>query len=164
MSIQKIRRSVLLTAGLGVLAVGGLLAGRLFARGVESSHGMAPRMFYRMARALDLTDAQRSQVRSILKNHAPQIEAQARAVIAARRALHDAVLAQPMDEAAIRSRALDLGNAHAEGAVLFARIHAEIAPILTQDQKDKLQQLRERMRQRSDDSLKSLDEWLRSAG
>jgi len=163
MSIQTIRRSVLAAAILGALAVSGLVAGRLFARGVgEGSYGTAPRMFHRLARALDLTDQQRSQVRGILKAHATEIETQVRAGVTARRALHDAVLTQPMDETGIRSRAAELGNVHADGAVLFAKIHAEIAPILTQQQKDKLQEFRDRMRQRGEESFKSLDEWLRS--
>lgn len=164
MSIQNIRRSVLIAAGIGVLAVAGLFAGRLFAHQMGGrSHGgsMAPRMFGRMVRELDLTDAQQAQIRAILKTHADEIEAHVKLGMDARRALHDAVLTQPTDEAAIRLRAQELGNVHGDGAILFARLRTEVWPILSGDQQQKLAGLHLRMREHGDDALKSLDAFLR---
>jgi len=165
MSIQHVRRSVLAAAAVGALALAGLSAGRLFARGAGEGFGhgaFGPRMFEHMARALDLSDAQRSQVKGILKAHLTEIESQFEAGASARRALHDAIGAQPIDEALIRSKAMELGAVHAEGAVLFARIRAEVLPLLTEDQKAKMQKLHEHMRQRGQGAAKSLDTWLRS--
>lgn len=164
MSIQNIRRSVLIAAGIGVLAFAGLFAGRLFAHQMGGHfHGgsMAPRMFQHIARELDLTDAQQAQIRGILKTHADEIEAHVKAGMEARRALHDAVLIQPTDEASIRLRAQELGNVHGDGAILFAKIRAEVWPILTGDQQQKLAGLHGRMREHGDEALKSLDAFLR---
>ena len=58
--------------------------------------------------ALDLTDDQKAQIKAILRTHATEIEAQMTAGTAARRALHDAIMAAPIDEAAIRARAAEL--------------------------------------------------------
>jgi len=164
MSIQHIRRSVLTAAAVGALAFAGLFAGRLFARGHGEGFGggFGPRMFNHMARALDLTDAQRGQVKGILRSHLTEIETQFTASSAARAALHDAIHAQPIDEQLIRSKAMELGAVHAEGAVLFARIRTEILPLLTEDQKAKMQKLHEHMKQRGDGAAKALDDWLRS--
>ena len=148
MSIQNIRRSVLIAAGVGRWPSRGLFAGRLMARQM-APHGpgdaaMAPRMFARISRHLDLTEDQQARIRAMLKTHAPEIEAQVQAGMDARRALHEAVMVQPTDETAIRSLGDQVGTAHAEGALLFARIRTEIWPILTADQREKLQNFHSR--------------------
>ena len=164
MSIRNIRRSVFLAAGVGALAVSGLLAGRLMAQmGPHGPHdaGMAPRMFARISRRLDLTEDQQARIRAVLKTHAAEIEAQVQAGMDARRSLHEAVMAQPTDETAIRSLGAQVGSAHAEGALLFAKIRAEVWPVLTADQREKLQSFHFRRRQHGDEAMKSLDQWLR---
>jgi Spy/CpxP family protein refolding chaperone len=167
MSIQNIRRSVLIAAGIGALAVSGLLAGRLVAHqmggGGPFGGPMAPRLFRHVARQLDLTDAQQAQIREILKTHADEIEAQVQSGMKARRALHDAILVTPTDEATIRQRAQELGGVHAEGALLFARVRAEVWPLLTAEQQQKAVSLHTRRRERGDDALRSLDSFLRGA-
>lgn len=164
MSIQKIRRSVLAATLLGGLAVSGLLAGRLLARQGDLGHmhpDAAPKMFRHLAKQLDLSADQQSQIRGILKNHADEISANVRAGMDARRALHQAVLAQPVDEQAIRSLAMQAGQAHGEAAILYAKIRGEVWPLLTAEQRDKMTQLHGRMKDRGDAALDSLDKWLR---
>ena len=164
MSIQQIRKSVLAGAGIAVLGVAGLVAGRLsagaFPPGAHSDFG--PRTFSRIARALDLSDDQKSQVKAVLKTHASEIETQIKASATARRAVHAAVLAQPLDEAAIRAAAQTLGQVHADGAVLFAKIRAEVQPILTEEQRAKIQKLHERMGNRAESAVKSFEAFLGS--
>lgn len=164
MSIQRIRKSVLIGSGVLALAAAGLLAGRLSAGAFpERAHSdFAPRIFGRIARALDLTDDQKGQIKTVLKSHAAEIEAQMKASAAARRALHDAVLAQPADEAAIRARAAELGQVHGDGAILFSKVRTEIQPILTPEQRDRIQTFRERMRRHGDAAARSFENFLRS--
>ncbi len=164
MSIQQIRKSVLVGAGIAVLGAAGLAAGRLSA-GAFPGRGRSdfgPRAFGRISRALDLSDDQKTQIKAILKTHAAEIQAQIKASASARRAVHDAVLAQPLDETAIRAAAQKLGQVHADGAVLFARIRTEVQPILTDEQRAKIQTFRERMRGRAESALKSFDALLES--
>ncbi len=164
MSIQNVRRSVLIGAALVALAVTGLFAGRLVAHQMGGHYGspmMAPRLFGHLARKLDLSDTQKGQIREILKNHADEIEAHVKSAIDARRALHDAIMVQPTDEPTIRQRAQELGNVHADGALLFARIRSEVWPILSSDQQQKMASLHSHMREHSDEALKSLDAFLR---
>ena len=79
----------------------------------------------------------------------------------ARRALHQALLAQPVDESSIRNLAMQAGAAHGESAIVFAKIRAEIWPILNPDQQAKLTQLHGQMKDRGDAAFQSLDKWLR---
>jgi periplasmic protein CpxP/Spy len=164
MSIQNIRRSVLIVVGVAALAVGGLFAGRLFAHQMDhgSGSGSGPKhMFARISRQLSLTEAQQAQIRVVLKSHADEIEAQAQSGTAARRALHDAVLSASADEATIRSLAAQVGAAQGDASVLYAKIRAEVWPILTSDQQKSFATFHSQMRQRTDDSAKALDQWLR---
>jgi len=163
-SLQRIQKSAALGAVIVVLAAGGLLAGRFsagaFPRGGHS--GFGPRIFGRIARDLDLSGDQKARIKAILRAHAPEIETQMKASAAARQAVHDAVLAQPVDEAAIRSAAARLGQVHADGAVLFARVRTEVEPILTDDQRAKIQKFRERASRRADAAVKSFEAFLES--
>lgn len=169
MSISNIRRSVLVAAGIAALATVGLFAGRLVAGSMpEGGHGFGPhgdlgpgRLLEHVADRLDLSDAQRAQVRAILKGRASEIEAQMQAGAEVRRALHDAVHADPVDEAAIRARAVEFGRVHGDGLQLLARIRAEILPTLTADQKAQLQTMHERMRGRGQHGSRTFAEWLR---
>ncbi len=167
MTIQQIRKSVLVGAGIAVLGAAGLVAGRLSAgafpgRGAPPHSDFAPHVFGRIARALDLSDDQKSQIKAVLKTRASEIEAQIKASASARRAVHEAVLAEPPDEAAIRAAAQKFGQVHADAAVLFAKIRTEIQPILTSEQRAKIQKFRERMRNRAESAVKSFEAFLGS--
>jgi protein CpxP len=99
-------------------------------------------------RGLDLTDAQRDQVRAVMQSHRAEFEAQAQKLGPARRALNDAVTAETLDEAAIRQRAAEVAAIEAEGAVLRARVHGEIWALLTPEQQQKARELKARADQR----------------
>jgi len=164
MKIPSLSKILLTLTSLGLLAAGGLFAGRLSANSLpEGSEHSPHRMFGRLSRALDLTDGQKAQVKSILKSHAAEIEAQMAKSSAARHALHDAVNAQPFDEAAIRARAADVGQAQADAAVLFAKIRTEVVPLLTDDQKQKLQTFSQKMRSRGEHGRQAFADFVRSA-
>lgn len=163
MSLTTLRKSALFAAAAATLAAGGIFAGRLFAGSMPGEGERAPRhMFGRMARALELTDDQKAQVRSILKSHAAEIEQRMAAGAAARRALRDAIRTEPVNESAIRAAAAAAGSARADGAVLFARIRAEVLPVLTADQRQKLQAMEEKMKSRGERGAKALSEFVRS--
>ena len=164
MSLQRIQKSAALGVVIVALAAGGLLAGRFsagaFPQGGHS--GFGPRVFGRIARDLDLSGDQKARIKTILKAHASEIETQMKASAAARQAVHDAVLAQPVDESAIRAAAARLGQVHADGAVLFAKVRTEVDPILTDDQRARIQKFRERAVHRSDSAVKSFEAFLES--
>ncbi|MEP6800782.1 MAG: Spy/CpxP family protein refolding chaperone [Acidobacteriota bacterium] len=164
MSIQQIRKSVLIVAGVAALAAAGLFAGRLSADAFphKTRGDFAPRMFGRMARFLDLTGDQQTQIKGVLKAHAGEIEAQMTAKRAARQALRQAMLAQPIDEAAIRQRAMESGQVEADGAVLFARLRAEVDPILTPEQRTRVQTFGTHARRHRDNAVQSFDNFVKS--
>ena len=164
MSIHQIRRSVLIAAGILALAVSGLVAGRLFGRQLAPGFGHGPRaarIYEHLASELGLSDAQRLQVRGVLKAHADEILGHAQAAMNARRAMRDAVMAPQPDDATIRSLAAQMGNVHADGAMMVIRIRSEIWPILTPEQQQKLVALHAKMGHRGDEDLQALGAFLK---
>ena len=103
-------------------------------------------------RALELTDAQREQIRGIAKAH----EAEFREIGGRLRTAHEGVnalvTADAVDEAAIRARSGELAAVEADAAIMRARVHQEVFNVLTAEQQAKARELRaqrqERMKQR----------------
>jgi Spy/CpxP family protein refolding chaperone len=161
MPIVRKNRRLALTAGAGALglAVAGLFAASL-AASTPNGGGGEPRGLGRTARRLGLSEDQREQIRGILKTHAAEIETQMRAARSGRKALGDAMAAQPVDEGRIREQALALGGVRADGAVLRARIRSEVWPILTAEQQEKAKQLRSLRGKREKRRMDALERWL----
>ena len=105
-------------------------------------------MFGPELRALELTDAQREQVKAIMESHREGQKVEREKMMTARKALHDAIAADPFDEAAIRAAAGAVGALDADAAVEQARIRAEIFGILTPEQVKKAKELRTEMENR----------------
>jgi Spy/CpxP family protein refolding chaperone len=165
MRLPGLSKTLLSLISLGLLAAGGLFAGRLSAGSFpDGSIEHSPlRMFGRLSRALDLSAEQKARVKTILKNHADEIDIQLAKSGAARLALHEAITREPMDETTIRARAADVGQAQADGAVLFARIRTEILPLLTEEQKQKLQAFSQKMRGRRERGRQAFADFIRSS-
>jgi protein CpxP len=103
-----------------------------------------------LAARLDLTDAQRDTVRRIMDAHRDELTALGDRGFAARRAVHAAIIAESVDEAAVRARSADLAVVEADTAVAHARIHAEIWQILTPDQQAQARKLQEEIASRQE--------------
>jgi protein CpxP len=87
-----------------------------------------------MLERLNLTDAQREQVKSIRESHKNEITAAADKAFAAHQALQGAISSEQFDESAIRARSTDVAAADADFAVLQGRIYSEVWQILTPEQ------------------------------
>lgn len=92
-------------------------------------------------RGIDLTDAQREQVRSIMDSHKDEFQKAGTLLRDAHRAFAEAVQADAINEANIRTRSTAIANAMADEAILRAKVRAEVHGILTAEQ---LQQLKDR--------------------
>jgi protein CpxP len=121
-------------------------------RGMRGLHGM---VLGHIGRELGVTDAQREQIKTIMESHKPELQSITTRGVEARKALHEAVSAEPFDEQAIRERAAAVAAVDADGAVLRAKVRSEIfQQVLTAEQREKAKTLRgkfeERMRERHD--------------
>jgi protein CpxP len=149
------RTTRLLTAALAVITLGlGTIA---MAQppdggggGRRGHHGFGPGGFGRggpggpgfALRQLDLTDAQRDQVKAIFESHKDQFQAIGERMKTARQAQQAAIETQPLDEATIRAKTTDLAAVQADAAVLRAQVHAAIFQVLTPEQQEKAKSLK----------------------
>jgi periplasmic protein CpxP/Spy len=105
-------------------------------------------------RGLELTDAQREQVRGVMQSHDAAFKEIGERMRTARQALDGVVTADTVDEAGIRAKAAEVAAVDADAAVLRARVHQEVFSLLTAEQQAKARELRaqmqERMKQRGD--------------
>jgi periplasmic protein CpxP/Spy len=107
-------------------------------RGPGGPMGMLPRL----SREINLTDAQRDQIKAIAESHRADWRALSDRARTARSALNAAVNAEPIDEALIRQKSSEVAAVDADIAVARARAHAEVRQILTAGQKEQLKSMK----------------------
>jgi len=95
---------------------------------------------------LGLTDAQQDQIKKILESHKDEAQAFAKEAQPAHEALRNAV--ESNDVGAIQAASTTLASVIAKGAVLRAKVHAEVFGVLTDEQRAKAKELRDRAEQR----------------
>jgi len=127
----------------GPMGPGGF-SGRRGPGGPGGPGGLVPGL-----RALDLTEAQRAQVKATMDAHKATADGQRETIAAARKALHAAVTAATFDEATVRQKAADLAAIEADGAVLRAKVYSEVWALLTPAQQAKATALQTERAQRA---------------
>ena len=90
---------------------------------------------------LDLSYAQKQQIRDITKRHREQSQPVVQRLQQAMEAQRAAIEAMPVNEALVRSAAQDLAAVQADMAVEQARLHSDIFAVLTVEQQEKARQL-----------------------
>ena len=103
------------------------------------------------ARELNLTDAQREQIRTAVQAHQEEMQAIGEKMATARKALDDAITAEQFDENAIRAKANEVAAIEADSAVLRAKVHQAAWSVLTPEQKQKAAELKGQREQRMKD-------------
>lgn len=98
----------------------------------------------RFMRRLDLTDAQRDQVKNIFQEQAPAVRERMEAARKAQQELRSMALSPNFDSARARDLADTAAKAQADAAVLRAEGMSKVYALLTPEQRQKLEERRER--------------------
>lgn len=93
-----------------------------------------------MLERLNLSDAQKDRVKAVVDSRRDEMKAVGDRQRTAHDALDSAVTADTFDEAAIRSRSMELAAVEADMVVLQARVRSEIFQILTPEQQAQAKQ------------------------
>ena len=101
-----------------------------------------------LAGHLNLTDAQKDQLKGIMDSHRDELTGLGDRAMKARQTLQTAVMADAVDEGLIRTRAADLATIESDLAVAHARIHADVFRILTPEQQAQAREAQAQMVQR----------------
>lgn len=94
-----------------------------------------------LASRLELSDAQKDQIKSIAQSHADEWKALLTREQQARLAQQAAIVSAQFDEVTIRQRSADLAAVDADISVARARAHGELLQLLNTDQQAKLKDL-----------------------
>ena len=152
-----------LAAGICSLGMVAVLSAPMMARGPEGRGGRGMRghggmrgpmgagMLGLPLRGLELTDAQREQVRGIVSARQADFRAVGDRLRAAHQAQRQAVTRVPVDENEIRARVSEASAVEADFAVLRARVHEQVYQVLTPEQQAKAKTLQaERQKKRAE--------------
>ena len=89
--------------------------------GRQHRFGHRVRMMHAL-KEVGVTDAQREQIRGILREQRPQLQPLRKQMVQERRALRDVIQTSPVNESAIRTQAARVAQVQADLAVQRARI------------------------------------------
>ncbi|MAT15120.1 MAG: hypothetical protein CMJ46_07600 [Planctomyces sp.] len=90
---------------------------------------------------VDLTDEQRQELKSIVKNNRPEIKDKVLTLAEARMALVDQVLADNATDDEIKAAADRMGDAIGEAAILARELKGEVKEVLTEEQQTKIRKV-----------------------
>ena len=155
-------KRITLGAVAGLLALG-LGAGAFVHAQDQNSAGRPPRggaggpgrfggpggpmgMLPMLGRAVNLTDAQKDQIKAIADSHKDEWKAIFDRERTAREGLNAAISADTVNDALVRQKSAEVASVEADAAVARAHAHAEVLQILTADQKAQLKTMQSQMR------------------
>ena len=125
-----------------------------FARTHMHGHGMfGGSMMGFHARALNLTDDQRTQMKSVMAKEKPALKPLFTQLATTRQQIRQLEMSDTFDEAKVRELATQQAQTMTELTVQQARIHSELYQLLTPDQKTKLTQMMQQRQQRIQEHL-----------
>ena len=104
----------------------------------------------RTLETLGLTDAQKQQVKDILKVNAPTVKPLIEKFVAERRQLRNLIQAEQIDETAIRAQTAKIALLEADMAINRAHVGQQIRAILTPEQRQKAAELFQKVDARMD--------------
>jgi len=141
---MKNRNQLFLALGVTMLLA---LGGIVYAKHTVADHkaGLRAGLASKFA-SLGITDEQKTEIRSILRDHRETAVPLLKDYVQARRALREAVRASPINEDAIRGQVNAAARHQAELAIELAHIGQEVRGVLTEEQ-----------RQQTEDMLKDMD-------
>jgi len=100
------------------------------------------------ARALNLTDDQRTQMKGVMAKEKPTLKPLFTQLATTRQQLRQLEMSGTFDEATVRELATQQAQTMTELTVQQARIHSELYQILTPEQKTKMTQMMQQQQQR----------------
>ncbi|MCA9038784.1 MAG: Spy/CpxP family protein refolding chaperone [Planctomycetaceae bacterium] len=87
---------------------------------------------------VDLSDDQRQELKKIVKNNRPEIKSKIGALVEARMALVDQVLAEAATDEEIKAAADKLGDAIGNAAILARDLKGDVKEVLSEEQQTKI--------------------------
>jgi Spy/CpxP family protein refolding chaperone len=137
------KNKILICSLAAALAVGGLIATKTLAAD-NAAPPARGNVLQRIAQKLNLTADQRSQIKAILNGDRDTLLPLLGQLHDARINLRAAIRAAEADEASVRAASAKVAGVESDLAVERLKLYGEIAPILTEAQRQQLAELQQR--------------------
>ncbi len=134
---------LLLTLAAAVLA-GGLVTSKTLAAGNADAPPLRGKFLQRIAEKLNLTDAQKSQIKTTLAGEKDTLKPLLTALHDARKDLRAAIRASDATETSVRAASSKVASAEADLAVERQKLYGKIAPVVTDEQREKISEFEQR--------------------
>jgi Spy/CpxP family protein refolding chaperone len=136
---MKIKKLFILTTVAAVF-FGGLTTAKTFAadNSVAATLPQRGQIFRRIAEKLNLTDDQKSQIKTILSGEKDTLKNLLGSLHDARKNLRAAIQAGDANETSVRAASAKVASAEADLAVERMKLYGKIAPVLTDEQRQQI--------------------------
>ncbi|MGC9943662.1 MAG: Spy/CpxP family protein refolding chaperone [Verrucomicrobiota bacterium] len=149
---------IIILATAAAIIVGGLTTTRALAAedSTPASMPMRGQILERIAVALNLTDEQKSQIRAILSGEKDTLKTLFAHLHYARKDMRAAIQASGANEASVRGAAAKVAVVEADLAVERMKLYGKIAPVLTDEQRQKISDFTQHADDFVDDAIANL--------
>ena len=132
------KNKILICTLAAAVVAGGLAATKIFAADNSSATTARGQIFQRIAEKLNLTADQKSQIKTILTGQRDTLQPLLAALHEARENLRTAIRAGDATKASVRAASAKVAAAESDLAVERMKIYGKIAPVLTDEQRQKI--------------------------
>ena len=143
----------LLTLATAVTIIAGGLIHETFAADNSASPPVHGKLLERIAKKLNLTDDQRTQIKAVLKADRDTLATLLGQLHEARKNLRVAIHAGDANETAVRAASAKVASAEADLAVERMKLYVKIAPILTDAQRRQISEFEQRVDSLADNAI-----------
>ena len=152
------KKLVLISCSAAVALMGAVGVARAVDANTNDGGGRQHRGGHRMhmmhaLKEVGVTDAQKEQIRGIMREQRPQLQPLRKQMVQERRALRNAIQTSPVNEQAIRTQAARVAQLQADLAVQRARIGDRVRAVLTPEQQAKLKEMQAQRDAKIDERL-----------
>jgi Spy/CpxP family protein refolding chaperone len=137
------KNRILIFALAAAVLAGGFTVTKIFA--AENAAPARGKILQRIADKLNLSAAQRTQIRSILLDESDNLKQLFGQLHDARTNLREVIRASDTNEAAVRAAAAEVAGVEADLAVERLKLYRQIAPVLTNEQRGKIAAFEQRI-------------------
>jgi Spy/CpxP family protein refolding chaperone len=141
------KNKILICALTAAILAGGFTALKTYAAGDSNASATTPargKILQRIAEKLNLTDDQKSEIKTILIGEKDNLQPLVAAVHQSRVGLRTAIRANDATETSVRTASAKVASSEADLAVERMKIYAKIAPVLTDAQRKQLADMQAR--------------------
>jgi Spy/CpxP family protein refolding chaperone len=152
---------ILILATAAAIIVGGLITTRSLA--ADDSAPATPlrgQILKRIAEKLNLTDDQKSQIKTILSGEKDTLKTLLTQLHDARKGMRAAIQASDANEASVRAAAAKVASVEADLAVERMKLYGKISPVLTDEQRQQISDFTQRADDFMDNAIANIGDGL----